>query len=118
MDPVLGAQPHLKGGRIKVLAVTSSRRLPAMTDTPTLAETFRGFEIYAWYGLWGPKDLPRDVRFTLSMETNKALTALRPRLIDEGYELDIGSPEEFARFQRVDMLRNAKIIQDADIKGE
>jgi hypothetical protein len=58
------------------------------------------------------------VRFTLSMETNKALTALRPRLIDEGYELDIGSPEEFARFQRVDMLRNAKIIQDADIKGE
>jgi tripartite-type tricarboxylate transporter receptor subunit TctC len=118
MDPVLGAQPHLKGGRIRVLAVTSSRRLPSMADTPTVAETFRGFEIYAWYGLWGPKDLPRDVRFTLSMEANKALTALRPRLVDEGYELDIGSPEEFARFQRVDMLRNAKIIQDADIKGE
>lgn len=118
MDPVLGAQPHLKGGRVKVLAVTSSRRLPAMTDTPTLAETFRGFDIYAWYGLWGPKDLPRDVRFTLNMEANKALTALRPRLTEEGYELEIGSPEEFARFQRVDMLRNAKIIQDADIKGE
>lgn len=118
MDPVLGAQPHLKGGHIRVLAVTSSRRLPAMTDTPTVAETLRNFEVYAWYGLWGPKDLPRDMRRVLNAESNKALTALRPRLVDEGYELSLGTPEEFAQFQREDMLRNTKIIQDAGIKGE
>jgi tripartite-type tricarboxylate transporter receptor subunit TctC len=118
MDPVLGAQPHWKGGRIKVLAVTSSRRLPSVPDTPTVAETLRGFEIYAWYGLWGPRDLPRDVRFTLNMEANKALESLRPRLIDEGYELTLGSSEEFARFQLEDMRRSAKIILDAEIKSE
>jgi tripartite-type tricarboxylate transporter receptor subunit TctC len=118
MDPLTGTQPHLKDGRIKVLAVTSSRRLPSELDTPTVAETIRGFEIYAWYGLWGPKDLPRDVRFTLNMEANKALGALRQRLVDEGYELTLGSPEEFARFQLEDMRRAAKIILDADIKAE
>lgn len=118
MDPILGAQPHWKGGRIKVLAVTSSRRLPSELDTPTVAETIRGFEIYAWHGLWGPKDLPRDVRFTLNMEANRALEALRPRLVGEGYELTLGSPEEFARFQLEDMRRAAKIILDAQIKAE
>jgi hypothetical protein len=58
------------------------------------------------------------VRFTLNMEANKALEALRPRLVGEGYELAIGSPEEFARFQLEDMRRAAKIVLDADIKAE
>lgn len=118
MDPVLGAQPHAKGGRIRVLAVTSGRRLPSAPDTPTVAETLRGFEIYAWYGLWGPAGLSRDVRFKLNDEANKALAQLRPRLVEEGYELTIGSPEEFARFQREDMLRSSKIIVDSGIKAE
>lgn len=118
MDPVLGAQPHWRSGRIKVLAVTSGRRLPSTPDTPTVGETIRGFEIYSWYGLWGPANLPRDVRFTLNAEANKALVALRPRLVDEGYELTIGSPEEFATFQRTDMLLSAKIIREAGIKAE
>jgi tripartite-type tricarboxylate transporter receptor subunit TctC len=118
MDPVLGAQPHWKSGRIKVLAVTSERRLPSTPDTPTMAETLRGFEIYSWYGLWGPANLSRDVRFTLNAEANKALFALRQRLVDEGYELTIGSPEEFAIFQRADMALSAKIIREAGIKAE
>ncbi|MBS0337875.1 MAG: tripartite tricarboxylate transporter substrate binding protein [Proteobacteria bacterium] len=118
IDPLSGAQPQSKDARIRVLAVTSSRRLPSELDTPTVAETIRGFELYAWYGLWAPKALPRDVRFTLNMEANKALEALRARLVGEGYELAIGSPEEFARFQLEDMRRAAKIVLDAQIKAE
>ena len=119
MDPVLGALPHWKGGRIRVLAVTSARRLPSAADTPTVAETLPGYEIYAWYGLWGPANLPKDVTLKLNAEANKALaTDLRQRLVDQGYELPAGSPEEFAKFQREDIARSAKIVADAGIKAE
>lgn len=119
MDPVLGAQPHWKGGRIKVLAVTSAKRLPSAPETPTVAETLPGYEIYAWYGLWGPANLPKDVTQKLNAEVNKALaTDLRQRLVDQGYELSAGSAEEFAKFQREDIARSAKIVADAAIKAE
>ena len=119
MDPVLGAQPHWKSGRVKVLAVTSLRRLPSAPDTPTVAETLPGYEIYAWYGLWGPANLPREVTARLNAEVNKALaTDLRQRLVDQGYELSPASPEDFARFQREDIARSAKIVADAGIRAE
>lgn len=119
MDPVLGVQPHLKSGRVKVLAVTSVKRLPAAADTPTVAETLAGFEFYTWYGLWGPANLPREVSAKLNAEVNKALgTDLRQRLLDQGYELSPGSSEEFARFQREDIARSAKVVAEAGIKAD
>ena len=119
MDPVLGAQAHWKSGRIRVLAVTSAARLPAAADTPTVGETLAGFEIYAWYGLWGPANLPREVTSRLNAEVNKALgTDLRQRLIDQGYELSPASAEEFAKFQREDIARSAEIVREADIRAE
>lgn len=119
MDPVLGAQPHWKGGRVKVLAVTSAKRLPSSPETPTVSETLQGYEIYAWYGLWGPANLAKDVTARLNAEVNKALgTDLRQRLVDQGYELSPASPEDFAKFQREDISRSAKIVADAKIKAE
>ena len=119
MDPVLGAQPHWKSARVKVLAVTSARRLPSAPDTPTVSETLPGYEIYAWYGLWGPANLPKEVTQKLNTEVNKALgTDLRQRLLDQGYELSAASSEDFAKFQREDIARSAKIVADAAIKTE
>lgn len=119
MDPVLGAQPHWKGGRIKVLAVTSARRLPSAPDTPTVGETVPGYEIYAWYGLWGPAGLSKDVTLKLNAEVNKALsTDLRQRLVEQGYELSAASADEFAKFQREDIARSSRIVSDAAIKAE
>lgn len=119
MDPVLGAQPHWKGGRVKVLAVTSLKRLPSAPDTPTVAETLPGYEIYAWYGLWGPAGLAKDVTQKLNTEVNRALgTDLRQRLVDQGYELSALSTEDFVRFQRDDIARSARIVAEAGIKAE
>ena len=119
IDPVLGAQPHWKSGKVKVLAVTSARRLPSNTETPTVAETLPGFEFYTWYGLWGPAHLPKEIAARLNAETNKALaTDLRERLLAQGYELTPGSPEDFARFQREDMAGSGKIIAEANIRAE
>ncbi|MBC7802767.1 MAG: tripartite tricarboxylate transporter substrate binding protein [Candidatus Parcubacteria bacterium] len=119
LDPVLGAQPHWKSGKIKVLAVTSLKRLPSAQETPAAAETLPGYEFYTWYGLWGPAGLPRDILARLNVEVNKALGSdLREKLLAQGYELSPGSPEDFAKFQREDMARSGKIILDAGIKVE
>jgi len=119
LDPVLGAQPHWKSGKVKVLAVSSLRRLPSAQDTPAVAETLPGFEFYTWYGLWGPAGLPRDILARLNGEVNKALGSdLREKLLAQGYELSPGSPEDFAKFQREDMARSSRIIADAGIKTE
>lgn len=119
LDPVLGAQPHWKAGKIKVLAVTSLKRLPSAQDTPAAAETLPGYEFYTWYGLWGPAGLPREILGKLNGEVNKALASdLREKLLAQGYELGPGSPEDFARFQREDMARSGKIISEAGIKVE
>jgi len=119
LDPVLGAQPHWKAGKIKVLAVSSLKRLPSAQDTPAAAETLPGYEFYTWYGLWAPAGLPRDVVARLNAEVNKALASdLRDKLVAQGYELSPGSPEDFAKFQREDMARSGKIISEAGIKAE
>ena len=119
LDPVLGAQPHWKGGKIKVLAVSSLKRLPSAQDTPAAAETLPGYEFYTWYGLWGPAGLPREILARLNGEVNKALGSdLRDKLLAQGYELSPGSPEDFAKFQREDMARSGRIISEAGIKIE
>ena len=119
LDPVLGAQPHWKSGKLKVLGVTSHKRLPSAQDTPAVAETLPGYEFYTWYGLWGPAGLPRDLTAKLNAEVNKALGSdLRDKLLAQGYELSPGSPEDFAKFQREDMARSGKIISEAGIRIE
>jgi len=119
LDPVLGAQPHWKSGKVKVVGVTSLKRLPSAPETPAVAETLPGFEFYTWYGLWAPAGLPRDIIAKLNAEVSKALGSdLREKLLAQGYELSPGSPEDFAKFQREDMARSGKIISEAGIKVE
>lgn len=119
MDPVLGAQPHWRAGKVRVLAVTSLKRLPSAPETPTVGETLPGFEVYAWYGLWGPAGLAREVTAKLAAEVNRALAGeLKDRLVAQGYELAAGTPEEFGRFQREDIARSAKIVADAKITAQ
>lgn len=58
VDPILGSLAYRKSGLLKVLAVTSKERVPALPDVPAVAETIPGYEFYSWYGLWGPARLP------------------------------------------------------------
>jgi len=119
IDPVLGALPYIEGNRVRVLAVTSKERLPSMKDVPTVGETIKGFEFYSWYGLWGPAKLPPELVNKLNAEVNKALASdLRGKLLQQGYQLAPGSPEDFARFQREDMTRSQKIVTEGNIRAE
>ncbi len=117
VDPVLGALPFWKGGRVTVLGVTSRERLPAAPDMPTVGATLKGFEAYSWYGLWAPAGTPKEIVGRLNAEVNKALNSeLRDKLIEQGYLLSPGSPEDFARFQHDELSVAGKIISDAKIR--
>ena len=120
-DPVLGVLPLLPGGRLRLLAVTSKKRLSALPDVPTVAESgLTEFEFFSWYGLWGPPNLPRELTQRLNAELNRWLTlpATREQFERLGYEGQPGTPEDFARFVREDSALAARIIRDGNIRAE
>src|SRR3989440_2600603 len=73
-DPMLSSLPLAQGGKIKALGLTSLKRAAAAPDIPTVEESgMKGFHFVSWYGLWGPKNLPRDVYNKLQAEVDKVL---------------------------------------------
>ena len=113
IDPMITAMPLVQAGQLKALAVASDKRSAAMPDLPTAAESgLPGLEFSSWYGVWGPKDLPKEI----VARVNTALTeAMRePAVIEKlkglGFEPVAGTPEEFARFIANDVKRNAALL--------
>jgi tripartite-type tricarboxylate transporter receptor subunit TctC len=119
IDPILGSSSHAKAGKLKVIAVTSKERVPALPNTPTVGETIPGYEFYSWYGMWGPAKMPKEVADRLNAEINTALSGdMNAKLTEQGLLLTPGSIENFVKFQQDDTVKVAKIIKDANIKAE
>jgi tripartite-type tricarboxylate transporter receptor subunit TctC len=120
-DPLPSSFPHVKGGRLKALAVTSRARIAFMPDVPTIAESgFPGFEMLSWYGLWGPPGLPKDVLDRLAAETAKAAKSpeMQEKLAAQGFIPDGSGPAAFAAYVRDEIAKYARIVKDANIKVE
>jgi len=102
---VVALAPHLASGRLRVLAVTSTKRVPSLRDIPAVAETYPGFESVAWQGIFAPKGTPDAVVRRLDSELATALRQpeVRTRLESSGAEVVAGSPEELANFVRADI---------------
>jgi tripartite-type tricarboxylate transporter receptor subunit TctC len=118
-DPLPSSYPHVKGGRLKALAVTSRERIAFMPEVPTMAESgFPGFEMLSWYGLWGPPGLPKDVVDRLAAETAKAVKSaeMREKLASQGFIPDGAGPAAFAAYVKDEIAKYAKIVKDANIK--
>jgi tripartite-type tricarboxylate transporter receptor subunit TctC len=117
----LEALPHVKSGRLRVLAVLSPTRAATLPDVPTLAESgFPGFEASVWYGLVAPAATPKAVVVRLHAEVQKALQTpeVRERMAAVGGVVLPGSSEQFAALIRSDRLRYAKVVRDANIKPD
>jgi len=120
-DPMLSSLPLAQGGKIKALAVTSAKRLPAAADIPTVAESgMSGFEFVSWYGLWAPKGLPAEIGRKLQAEVVKILAQpdVKARLATLGFEPVGSTAEDFAKFIADEMAKSEKIIKDAKIRME
>ena len=119
IDPVLGSVQFHRAGQLKVVAVTSLKRLPNLPDVATAADTVPGFECASWYGLWAPARTPADIVNRLNGAVNKALASdLGDKLQADGLVPGGGSPADFTRFQADDIAASGKLIADKKISVE
>jgi tripartite-type tricarboxylate transporter receptor subunit TctC len=119
IDPVLGSVQFHRNHQLRMLAVTSLKRLPNLPDVPTAAETLPGFECASWYGLWAPAKASPEIVNKLNAAVNKALAGeMRDKLLADGLVLGGGSPADFAKFQADDIAASGKIIADKKISVE
>ena len=111
---------HIKGGRLRALAVTSTERDPSMPDTPTVAETVPGYEATAWFGIGMPKGTPREIVDKVNAEVNRALAdpKMRDRLAELGGKPIAGSPEDFGRVIASETAKWEKVVISSGAKVE
>jgi tripartite-type tricarboxylate transporter receptor subunit TctC len=114
----IGAQ--IRSGKVKALAVTSSRRASLLPELPTLAEGMPGFEIMSWFGLLAPAGTPAPIVARLSADANKVLARadVRETLGAQGLEVAGSTPEQFAAHIRSEIAKFTRIGRSAGIKAE
>ena len=113
--------PHVKSGKLKVLAVLSANRSSIFPDVPTIAESgFPGFEASVWYGLVAPAATPKAVVARLHTEVQKALQTpeVRERMAAVGGEVVPGSAEQFGALIHSERARYEKVVREAGIKPD
>jgi tripartite-type tricarboxylate transporter receptor subunit TctC len=121
LDPVVALLPMVRGGRVKALAVTTDSRSSLAPDIPTSAESgMPGLNFESWYGVWGPRNLPKEVRLWLNSAIGEAVRELaqEQRLTPLVIEPVIESPDEFARFIESDQKRSAELLRAANFQPE
>ena len=113
--------PHLRAGRLRVLAVGSAKRVPMLPDVPTFIEDgYSNYQATVWWGLVAPAGTPRDIVMKLNSEATRALgeAAVRGKLSELGAVIDTGTPEQFAEFLAADIARWAGVIRASGIRAD
>jgi tripartite-type tricarboxylate transporter receptor subunit TctC len=109
----------INAGRLRVLAVTSRNRSPALPAVPTLNESgFPGFDMVTWQGMFAPAGTPPALVERLNLELTAILRSpeIRQRVYDQGGQIGANTPEEFARFIRDEAVKWSKVIKDSGAK--
>jgi len=121
-DNLPSSIPHIKSGKLKALAVTSSQRSAALPDVPTVEEVggpaLKGFEASSWFGLLAPAGTPADVVSRIQQEVAKALAtpAVKEKLLAQGAIPGGNSPAEFAKFIDAEHAKWAKVVKASGAK--
>jgi len=111
--------PLVKAGKLRALAVTTTRRYPGLPDVPTVAESgLAGYETVAWFGLFAPAGTPKEIVSRLNREVNAIVSQpdVRERLLGMGMEPALGTPEDFAARQAADIAKWKKVVADSGAK--
>ncbi|MEI6300156.1 MAG: tripartite tricarboxylate transporter substrate binding protein [Betaproteobacteria bacterium] len=114
--------PHVKGGKLRAIAVTGDKRSSSMPDVPTLAEQgFPGFSALAWWGAFAPAGTPRPIIDKLNAEMAKAINQpeLKKQLTEQlGIDLAISTPEALQAWTVGEIARWGKVVRDNGIRAD
>ena len=105
---------HIKGGRIKALMVSGSKRSPAFPDVPSAAEVgLPDYTVTTWYGMWAPKGTPADIQGRIVEELRKAVTTdeLKAIWASNGAEFGNLTPTQFGSFVHSEVVRWAAVVK-------
>ena len=116
------AVPQFKSGKVNLVAVGATKRMPLLPETPTVAESgLPGYEAVSWFGLFGPPGMPAEVVIKINAEVRKILAdpAIKKDFLERQYfESIAGTPEQLAAYIKAEEPRWRKVIQDAKVKAE
>ena len=117
-DNLATAAPNIKAGKLKALAVTTSKRSPALPDVPTVAETLKGFEIDTWWGLVAPAGTPKDVITKLNQAFVAALNSpeTKTRYAALMAEPAPDTPEAFGAFMKRELAKYERVVKASGAK--
>ena len=113
--------PQIKGGKLRALAITSTKRSPLLPDVPTMEELgYKGVTVYSWQAFAVPKGTPADVKAKLRDAIVAGLNdpAVKPKLLELGFEIVGNTPEQFTAFQAQEYARWKKVIEVGKITAD
>jgi len=119
MNGMLATYPLVQGGKLKILAVSSAKRMSSIPNVPTIAESgVPGFETGSWQGVVAPAATPREIVAKLNSEIGRIVTTpeMRDKLGAQGADVRTNTPDEFTGFIRTEMTKWAKVVKDANVK--
>lgn len=118
--PTVSAMPFVKQGKLRALAVSTSKRAGALPDISTVAESgLPGYVFDSWFGVLAPAGTPKEIVSALNAEIAKALAApdVRERLAAQGAEPRGSTPQEFAGYIQAQIVKLAPVVKQSGIKG-
>jgi tripartite-type tricarboxylate transporter receptor subunit TctC len=120
ITPIAEILPHMKSGRMRIIAVSSKDRVKQFPDIPAIGETLKGYEYSSWFGAFAPAGTPRPIVDKLNAEIRKAMQdpAVLANLSAQTLDPMPMSPEEFAKFLKADYDKLRKVVADSGAKVE
>ena len=113
--------PHVKTGRLRGIAVTTAKRISALPDVPTVAESgMPGYEAVVWFGVWAPPRISRAIVDRLNQEIRRVvvLPEIKDRLAIEGLDAAPSTPAEFTAYLKKDIEKWTRVVKAAGVKPE
>ena len=117
---IVGTMPHVRSGRVRAMAVSTATRSPLLPGVPAVAETYKGFDIPTWSGMFAPAGTARDILAKLNTDFNKVLARadVKERFAHQGSEATPSTPEALSEHVRKETAMYAEVIKAARVSTD
>jgi tripartite-type tricarboxylate transporter receptor subunit TctC len=112
--------PHIKSGKLRLLAVTTPKRFAAVPDAPPLAEAVAGFESLAWFGVFAPAGTAKEIVAKWHADTVAVLAQpeVRERIVQLGFDVVGNTPEQYAAIVKSDIAKWTNVVKASGAKPD